>query len=98
LVECGLAGPPPSGKWSRTAPPAPAEASVIHTLASLEPEKLWAVDGVEEIPLAEEHPERTVQLDREMDASTRRFLVELLHEYRDVFAFGLEEMPGVIPP
>ena len=32
-----------------------------------------------------------------MEASTRHSLVTLLQEYRDVFAFGLEEMPGINP-
>ena len=32
-----------------------------------------------------------------MDASTRRSLVKLLQEYRDVFAFGPEEMLGINP-
>jgi len=39
------------------------------------------VDGIKEIPLDEERLERTVQLGREMEASTLRSLVKLLQEY-----------------
>ncbi|KAJ8423592.1 LOW QUALITY PROTEIN: hypothetical protein Cgig2_003876 [Carnegiea gigantea] len=45
---------------AQTAPPPPTEALVIHTLASVEPKRSCAkaVDGIEEIHLDEEHPDR----------------------------------------
>ncbi|KAJ8435859.1 LOW QUALITY PROTEIN: hypothetical protein Cgig2_028567 [Carnegiea gigantea] len=63
-IEHGLAGSPPSNKRLRTAQPSLAEALVIHTLASTEPEHPHpeAIDGFEEVPLegkrTEENRER----------------------------------------
>jgi len=44
-----------------------------------------------------ERPGRTVHLGREIEAFTRHSLGTLLQEYRDVFTFGPDEMPGIDP-
>ena len=94
LAKRGLAGPPPLGKKARTGLRSLAEALVIHMLALAEPNRprLEVVDGVEEILLDVGYHDCTVQLSREMEAATKHSLVNILREYRDVFAFGLEEM------
>ena len=63
---------------------------VIHTIAS-------AADSVEQVPLEEERLDCTAQLAQEIEAATYRSLISLLWEYRDIFAFGPEKMPGIDP-
>jgi len=72
---------------------------VIHMLTSAESKRprLEATSGNEEIPLEEGRPEFSVQFGQEREASIRHYLVKLLQEYRDVFAFGPEEMPSIDP-
>ncbi|KAJ8440108.1 hypothetical protein Cgig2_026459 [Carnegiea gigantea] len=75
--------PPPTGKKARTGPPLlTAEALVIHIVTLVEPERPRpkAMDGIEQIPLEDARPDRTVQLGREMEASARHSLVTLLQE------------------
>ncbi|KAJ8421394.1 hypothetical protein Cgig2_031919 [Carnegiea gigantea] len=73
-AEHGPIGPPTSDKRPRTAPPSPVEALAIHTQASAEPERkqLEAVDSVEEIYLAKEHPKRTLKTKRTKTNEDRR--------------------------
>ena len=79
-VECGPVQPPPLDKKQQTALPPRAKALVIHTLSSVDPKQPCpeAVDGIDEIPLDEGRPDRTVQLGQEMESATRRSLVNLL--------------------
>jgi len=56
-----------------------------------------AADDVEHVPLEEERLERTVQLGRDVTNLDRKWLLSLLREYRDVFAFGCEENPSISP-
>ena len=94
------AKPPQTEKRAKAAPAAPVPKTlVIHTLTSSEPPqpRSEATDAVEHIPLEEERPERTVQLGHDITATDRQSLVSLLLEYKDVFAFGPEEMPGIAP-
>jgi len=51
-------------------------------------------DTVESLPLEEG---RLEQLEHDIEAAGRQSLVSLLREYRDVFTFGQEEMPGIVP-
>ncbi|KAJ8438743.1 hypothetical protein Cgig2_020298 [Carnegiea gigantea] len=58
-------GRPLTGKKARTGPPPPAaEALVIHTVTSTEPERphLEIVDCIKQIPLEDTHPDHTDQL------------------------------------
>ena len=55
-----------------------------------------AADGLEETPLSEERASHIIQLGRDIEDETKRTLVSLLREYQDIFAFGLEEMLGII--
>jgi len=72
-IERGGTGPPLSDKkpWSGP-PPTMAEALVVHTMASAEPERLRpvATDGVEQVPTDKERPERTVRLGKAVEAPT----------------------------
>jgi len=52
---------------------------------------------VEHLPLEDERPECTVQLSHDIVIEGRQSLVSLLREYKDVFAFEPEEMPGIAP-
>ncbi|KAJ8427689.1 hypothetical protein Cgig2_000410 [Carnegiea gigantea] len=57
-------GPPPAGKKGRKKPPPlAAEALVIYTVASVEPKQPCPedVDGIEQTPLEDARPDRTVQ-------------------------------------
>ena len=68
--EHGPKGPSQTRKRARARPPsAVPEALVIHTLTS---------DDMEQVPLEEEHPERTVQLGRDIIAVDKLSLVSLL--------------------
>jgi len=99
-VRGGPDRPSQVGKKPRGSPPPTVpEAMVIHTIASAEPERphTEATDGVEQVPLEEGRPERTIQLGQEMTAVNRHSLVSLLREYRDVLAFRPEEMPSITP-
>jgi len=81
---------PPTGKKPQTGPPSlAAKALVIHivTLAKLELPHPEAVHGIEQIPLENARPNRTVQLGGEMEACTRHSLVTLLQA----------EMPSIDP-
>jgi len=98
--EHRLNGPPQVGKRVRAglATMVP-EALVIHTLTSAEPlrPRPKATGDVEQVPLEEERSECTVQLGRDMTALDRESLLSLIQEYKDVFAFGPEEIPGITP-
>ncbi|KAJ8420590.1 hypothetical protein Cgig2_032288 [Carnegiea gigantea] len=87
--------PPSSDKKQWIVLPPSTEALVIHTLALADPvrSRLKAIDDIEKIPLDERRLDRTVQLGLEMEAATRRSLVNLLEDYRHAFVFGPEEMP-----
>jgi len=52
---------------------------------------------VEHISLEEGRPKRTVRLGHDITFADRQSLVSLLREYKDVFAFGPEEMHGIVP-
>jgi len=75
------------------------EALVIHTLTLAEPQRprLEATGDVEQVSLEEEWPECTVQLGQYITALDWQSLLFLLREYKDVFAFGPEEMSGIAP-
>ncbi|KAJ8424438.1 hypothetical protein Cgig2_003896 [Carnegiea gigantea] len=75
------------------------EALVIHTFILAEPSRPRpeAAGDVEQVSLEEERLECIVQLGRGMTALDRQSLLSLLQEYKDVFAFGLEEMLGITP-
>ena len=69
---------------------------VIHSV-SLEPPQFRpeVEDAVEHIHLEEEWPEHMVHLGRGIAALERQTIVCLLQEYKDIFAFGPSEMPGI---
>ena len=50
---------------------------------------------MEGIPLDEGCPHQTVQLGQEIEAIAIYYLVSLLQEYQDIFAFSPTEMPGI---
>ena len=52
---------------------------------------------MEHVSLEEERPEHTVQLGRDTTAFDWQSLLSLLREYKDVFAFGPDEMLGIAP-
>ena len=85
-------------KWAKAGPTILVpETLVIHTLTSSEPlqPRLEVAHMVESLPLEEGRSERTIQLEHDITTAGRESPVSLLREYRDVFAFGPEEMPGV---
>ena len=75
------------------------ETLVIQALASSEPSRRRPEvgDAVEHVSLEEERSERTMQLGHDIASADRQSLVSLLREYKDVFAFRREEMPGMAP-
>lgn len=84
-------------KRSKESPAIPApETLVIH---SVSPEPLQSrpevEDTVEHIQLEEGQPDRSVQLGRGIAPSKRLPLISLLQEYKDIFAFGPDEMPDI---
>jgi len=96
--EHGPEGLPQADKWVETGSSIVAlEALAIHILTSLEPPRPRpeATGEVGQVPLEEERPERTIQLGEDIIALNRQSLLSLLREYKDVFAFGPEEMPGI---
>jgi len=98
--ECEAPGLHPAEKRAKAGPPALVpEALVIHSLTSSEPPRPRpeAADAVEHLTLEEGRPDRTVQLGRDIAANDRQSLASLLRSYKDVFAFGSEEMPGIAP-
>jgi len=80
LFERRPAGPPPSDKRQQTMVPPPTEALVICILTSADPGRLHpeALDGIEDIPLDEGHPDRTVRLGREIEAAIRCSFINIL--------------------
>ena len=91
-------GPPEAEKRAKVGPATPApEALVIHTLASSKPPRPRPeiTDAIDHLSLEDERPERTMQLGRDISAEGRQSLASLLREYKDVFAFGPEEMAGI---
>ena len=52
---------------------------------------------MEHVSLEEERPECIVQLGRDITAFDRQSLLFLLRKYKDVFAFGSDEMPSIVP-
>ena len=52
---------------------------------------------MEHILLEEERPEHVLQLGRGITTLKQQSLVSFLWEYKNLFAFGLEEMPGIAP-
>ena len=50
---------------------------------------------MEHLPLEKEWSEHTVQLGRDIAADDWQSLVSFMREYKDVLAFGPEEMPAM---
>ncbi|XP_071924151.1 uncharacterized protein [Coffea arabica] len=57
--------------------------------------RLETGDEVEEIPLDPTEPDRTVRVGTRLPGPIKRGIVDLLREYRDVFAWAAEEVQGV---
>ncbi|KAJ8422437.1 hypothetical protein Cgig2_014328 [Carnegiea gigantea] len=59
--------------------------------------RLKPTSEVVSLPLRPTCPEHMVQIGKELDPPIRDGIVELLRQYKDVFAFDPSEMPGITP-
>lgn len=71
-------------------------ASLIDPRTSCEPHP-QTVEESKEVALEENRPERSVKIGLEISKQTWEELIILLREYKDVFAFTVEEMLGIDP-
>ena len=91
-------GAPKTEKRAKESPTIPVPKTlVIHSIASpeLPQSRPEVADVVEHLPLEERRPERSVQLERNIAPPGRLPIISLLWEYKDIFTFEPEEMPGI---
>ena len=75
---------------------------VVAQTISLEPyipgekaRQLGAQDGIEEFPLREDRPDRVLRIGASLPSEEKEGLKTLLREYSRVFAWTVEDMPGI---
>lgn len=54
-------------------------------------------DEIEEVALDESKPDQKVKVGNTLPKQIKRQLIKLLKQYKDVFAWGPEDMPGISP-
>lgn len=61
------------------------------------PKRLGTTDEIEEFPLSEDDPDRKVKIGSQLPEEEKNGLKALLSEYRDIFSWSADEMPGSPP-
>uniref|UniRef100_A0A2N9F7A0 Integrase catalytic domain-containing protein n=1 Tax=Fagus sylvatica TaxID=28930 RepID=A0A2N9F7A0_FAGSY len=74
----------------------PEESTVDHSRSTvMNSEEEDAVDQTE--PTARKRKDKPISISKSLSTKERKCLIDLLHEYKDVFAWDYHEMPGIDP-